>query len=176
MKTLHDSEKDELTRQEKFLLFYKPLKERLECFCVSLTRNRESAKDIVSETLLIAYRQFDSLKNEVSFLSYLFTIATRVYQKKTREYKKREIINKQCADLLYGDNIFRESACDIELLYQAMEKLPAVQREAIILFEISGFSNDEICKIQDSSLSAVKMRLKRGRARLAKLLGANNNE
>jgi RNA polymerase sigma-70 factor (ECF subfamily) len=164
------------TRQEQFLQLYKLVQDRLESFTIALTRNREIAKDIAGETILIAYQQFDSIRSKEAFLSYLFTIATRLYRKRLKDLKKTEMLQAQSIEMLYDGTLDQEAACDVELLYQAMEKLPENQREAIIMFEISGFSNKEISEIQDSTLSAVKMRLKRARAKLAVLLGADKNE
>jgi len=45
-------------------------------------------------------------------------------------------------------------------------KLPDKQREAIVLFELSGFSIEEIRELQGGTISGVKMRLKRGRNQL----------
>jgi RNA polymerase sigma-70 factor, ECF subfamily len=159
-------------RQDKFVLLLKPLQERLERFALTLTRNRNDAKDIVGETILIAYENFEKLKSETAFLSYLFTIASRVYADRIRTLKRYNINEMQDSDKLYCNCLSPEASTDIELLYEALDKLPEKQREAVILYEISGFSHKEICEIQDSNLSAVKMRLKRARTRLAKLLGA----
>jgi RNA polymerase sigma-70 factor, ECF subfamily len=49
---------------------------------------------------------------------------------------------------------------------RALEALPAEQREAVVLFEIDGHSIEEIAAMQRSTVSAVKTRLSRGRARL----------
>lgn len=49
---------------------------------------------------------------------------------------------------------------------RALATLPAVQREAVVLFEIDGFSIEEIAVLQRSSITAVKTRLSRGRRRL----------
>ena len=46
--------------------------------------------------------------------------------------------------------------------------LPDVQREAIVLFEMQGFSIDEIASLQRASVSAVKSRLARGREAMRK--------
>ena len=51
-----------------------------------------------------------------------------------------------------------------------MSLLPEEQKEAVILFEISGFSIKEICEIQQAGESAVKQRLKRGRQKLTEIL------
>ena len=44
--------------------------------------------------------------------------------------------------------------------------MPPEQREAIVLFELDGFSIEEIAAMQQVSLSAIKSRLVRGRERL----------
>ena len=64
---------------------------------------------------------------------------------------------------------------EYDQLYKALEKLPELQREALILFEISGFSIKEIAGIQSSSEDAVKQRLSRGRKELLELLSEKSN-
>jgi RNA polymerase sigma-70 factor (ECF subfamily) len=49
-------------------------------------------------------------------------------------------------------------------------KLPDKQKEAIILFEISGFKIAEIAEMQGATESAVKSQLKRGREKLTNIL------
>ena len=49
---------------------------------------------------------------------------------------------------------------------RALAALPAVQREAVVLFELEGYPVEEIAALQGVSASAVKSRLARGRARL----------
>ena len=54
-----------------------------------------------------------------------------------------------------------------QLLYDALSKLSSKERSAVLLFEISGFSVEEIRVIQNErSLSAVKSRLSRARKKL----------
>jgi RNA polymerase sigma-70 factor (ECF subfamily) len=49
---------------------------------------------------------------------------------------------------------------------QALDTLAAPEREAVVLFEIEGYSIEEIARMQHASVPAVKSRLVRGRARL----------
>ena len=51
----------------------------------------------------------------------------------------------------------------LDLIWRALAPL---EREAIVLFELEGFSLEEIVALQKSSLSAVKSRLVRARGRL----------
>ena len=49
---------------------------------------------------------------------------------------------------------------------QALATLPPTAREAIVLFELEGFTLDEFAAMQDDSIPAVKSRLSRARRRL----------
>jgi DNA-directed RNA polymerase specialized sigma24 family protein len=65
-----------------------------------------------------------------------------------------------------------ERAADVAMLNRALARLPERQREAVVLFEISDLSLEEIRVIQGGSLSGVKSRIVRGRQKLAELLDA----
>lgn len=45
---------------------------------------------------------------------------------------------------------------DVSFLYDALRKINTEQREALILFELTGFSIKEIAEIQKVGISAVK--------------------
>ena len=49
-------------------------------------------------------------------------------------------------------------------------KLPPKQKEALVLYEITGLTLKEIREIQGGTLSGVKSRLKRGRNSLSELM------
>jgi hypothetical protein len=49
---------------------------------------------------------------------------------------------------------------------RALARLPAVQREAVILFELEEYSVEEIAAMQKVSVGAVKSRISRGREKL----------
>jgi RNA polymerase sigma-70 factor (ECF subfamily) len=67
-----------------------------------------------------------------------------------------------------------ESSYDLELLLASLKKLSTSQREAIVLFEISGLSLKEIQEIQGGSISGVKSRLTRARDNLRRLITDSN--
>jgi RNA polymerase sigma-70 factor (ECF subfamily) len=60
-----------------------------------------------------------------------------------------------------------------EQLYKALAMLPIEQREALILFEIVGFSVKEIAGFQQKTEEAIRQQLSRGRKKLLSLLSAN---
>ncbi len=165
---------NEFAKQKEFMQLLNPVNDDLSRFVSALTRNREDTKDIVSETLLRAYENFDKLNSQQAFKSYLFTIAHRIYKRKRFRSRIFGLFDEEKALNLPDYNTSPDRLSDVEFLYEAIAKLPQAQQTAIILFEISGFSLEEIREIQGGSLSGVKSRLKRGREKLSELLGANS--
>ncbi len=70
--------KPQTEKQQRFMKLFQPAQPRLQRFVLAMTRDAERAKDIVSETILIAFQRFETLRHDEAFLSFLFTIATRV--------------------------------------------------------------------------------------------------
>jgi len=163
-------------REKEFLELYSELEKRLSAFALALSRNREDAKDLVAETVLKAYETFDNLKSPQAFASYLFSIASRIHKRKIWRRRLFGGWNESFSDTLPAQDFDPDILFDVEELYKALAKLPNKMREALVLFEISGFSIKEIEEIQSSSNSAVKVRLKRGREKLAEIMRDNEIE
>lgn len=166
----------EKQKQEQFLTLLLPLKPRLERFALSVCKSREDAKDIVAETIMIAYERFSTLKDSKAFLSFLFTIAVRVKAAYYKSENKTEKLDNLAFDFLDGGEVSPDDYADIRLLREAIEKLDDESREAIVLFELSDLPISEVAKIQNSGISAVKQRLRRARIKLSELLGANKEQ
>ena len=139
-------------------------------FALGLTRSREDARDLVSETVLAAHRSFGKLRDERAFRSSLFTIAVRLHRRRT--WRSRIFGRIEEAEHATTDPS-PASAHDIELLLNALGKLPEKQREAILLFEFSGLSIREITNVQGGTESGVKARLVRAREALKVALDDN---
>lgn len=163
-------------RQERFLALLEPRLEDLSRFCLAMTRDPEGGKDLMGDVILAAFEGFDTLREEAAFLSYLFTIARRTfYRRQKREKIFSEYDEVKARTIAAGGSPVWIGA-DVRALYEALAQLPEAQREAIVLFEITGLSLKEVAEVQDASLSAVKSRLARGRERLARLLGVPSRE
>lgn len=160
----------------------KPYHDRLARFARAMTRSNEEAEDLLSDTLLSAYEHFEQLRNEQAFLSWLFSIASRLHK---RNQWRRRLFERLSERFSFSDEDYEPRAVeipdtqqiapdtfvDVQVLYKAMNRLSQEQREALVMFEIAGLSLVEIQEIQGGSLSSVKMRLVRARERLRILLG-----
>lgn len=154
-------------RQKEFLSLYEPVHDRFERFCRARAFGDMDHRDLMNETLLVAYRKFDELEKRASFISFLFGIASRIVGNHLQKRKTERLDN---AHFDLSDTAQPDLSVDIQHLFEALAQLPDAQKEAIILFEISGFSIKEIMEIQEAGESAVKQRLKRGRERLEEIL------
>lgn len=162
---------DNATKQRRFLELLRPYQASLSRFARAMTRNSEAAKDLVSETVLKAYESFDKLRDAGCFQSYLFTIAARLSHREHSRGKRWSDWDEERMNEIPSEGSGPEVKIEVELLYRALQQLPEKQREAIVLFEITGLSLEEVREIQGGSLSGVKSRIVRGREGLADLLG-----
>lgn len=159
----------ESKKQTHFLKLYEPIHDKFERFCRARVYGSMEYKDLMNESLLIAFEKLDSLKSEKAFLSFLIGISIRVLANYNKKKKEDSIVKTEQLNFIDG-NAKTEKDAEIYLLHQALNELPETQKEALILFEISGFSIKEVAKIQDASESAIKQRLKRGREKLTEIL------
>lgn len=151
---------------------YTPVHESFVRFCKAKSYGIMEYEDLINETVLRAFEDIDKLRNKKAFLSFLFGIASNIIKNILRS-KNRMTYNSEYDDRVEDFSPSADTQYDIEILYRALNQLPETTKEALILFEISGFSIKEIAKIQDSGLSAVKQRLKRGRESLSEILGVS---
>ena len=152
------------------MTLYRPCHDAFTRYCHGLTGSREDARDLVGDTVLVALENFAKLRKKESFKEWLFGIAHRLMLHVYRRSKFKGGYNEKDAHLLPDTEPSPDLHPDIEVLYTALGRLSLKQREAIVLFELSGFSLEEIRKIQGGSLSGVKTRLKRARENLRKIL------
>jgi RNA polymerase sigma-70 factor (ECF subfamily) len=127
-------------------------------------------RDLINDTLLIAYEKFHTLSKRESFLSFLIGITIRITGNQIQKKRPERFSSGEDLFALQDSTSGPQENADIHFLYLALSQLGEEQRECIILFEIVGFSIKEIVQIQGASESAVKQRLKRGREKLIELL------
>lgn len=148
---------------------YEPLHARLCRFVQTLIWDQEEARDLVSETTLKAYEQFEQLKDEQALLGYLFAIASNLVNKKLRRKKFWGWFNDADAELREANNS-GEGRLLVYELNRALQKLPVKQYEALVWYEVSGLSMEEIARLHQISVQGVKSNLHRARQKLAQWL------
>jgi RNA polymerase sigma-70 factor (ECF subfamily) len=150
-----------------------------------LTRNPRDAEDLVQDTILRAYRFWDSFEKDSNCKAWLFKILTNTfingYQRRRRS---REVLDAAVAEQEALDGVLvhaaAESQRDPERLLldrtisadvqQALAAVPPDFRTAVVLCDVEGFSYKEIAEIMDCPVGTVMSRLHRGRRLLRETL------
>jgi RNA polymerase sigma-70 factor (ECF subfamily) len=161
-----------VTEQKKteFMRLYEPIHAKFEKFCRARVYGELEYKDLMQETILVAFRKFEDIHEPKAFLYYLFGTAIRILANNKRKKKTVSWSKHSEVYAFKADSNLTDQKIEVEHLYTALSMIPEVYREAIILFEIVGFSIKEIASLQNSGESAVKQRLARGRQQLTSIL------
>jgi RNA polymerase sigma-70 factor (ECF subfamily) len=148
----------------------------LRAFAVSLAGNSERADDLVQETLMKAWAKFDTFQEGTNLRAWLFTILRNEFYSQVRK-RGREV---EDAEGTYAARLASQPAqtghMDLSDFRQALARLPADQREALILVGASGFSYEEAAAICECAVGTIKSRVSRARTRLAELLSLEAGE
>jgi len=156
------------TSHQGFLKEYERIHESFTRYCSSRSYGIMGTGDLVQEAVLAGLKNYDKINDKNNLLSYLIGVVNNVIRNKKRQAKFRGNWDEYLLEQLESKTPSPEIALDIHFLLKAMTQLPKQQEEALILFEISGFSIREISEIQKSSETATKTRLSRARQTLRK--------
>lgn len=145
-----------------------------------LLRVLDDARDVeeaVQDTFVLAWRHIDRYRGDAAVFTWLYRIG--VNEALSRRRKKRLPMT----DLATSE---AESAADVrrdllpepsaeagelrKLVASALKALPFDYREAVVLRDLAGLSNDEVAAALGISVPAAKSRIHRGRLQLRELL------
>src|SRR6201989_1994321 len=142
----------------------------LRAFAISLCGNVDRADDLGQETLLRAMANIDSFQPGTNMSAWLFTILRNLFRSEYRK-RRREVADSEGT---YAETLKTQpkqtSRVEFEEFRTALAKLPADQREALILVGASGFSYEEAAGICGCAVGTIKSRVNRARTRLAALM------
>ncbi len=151
-----------------------PFRADLYRFLFWLCHDRALAEDVMQETLLRAWRCFDSLADRKAAKPWLLTIARRELAR-VFERKRPETVDIDALASGEEATLAVRQSEDVEEMRRAIVQLEPGYREPLILQVLFGYSTEEIAQHMELSLPAVLTRLFRARQRLRRqLLGADD--
>ena len=149
------------------------------CRALCVKRSPDDAEDVLQQSLLKALENFDSLNEKSKFRSWFFTIITREFYNSVRnDFWKKFLPSDSLPSVTDIPEIFSRNENDERklTLNKALSKITYKERSALLLFELGGFTLEEIKEIQNErSLSSVKSRLSRAREKLRKVIVNEEN-
>src|SRR5215469_9421372 len=146
----------------------------LRAFAWSLSHNGSDADDLVQDTLIKAWTNRDKFEPGTNLRAWLFTILRNTYY--TNVLRRRREVRDETGE--YAGSLKAAPTQDwsvaMHSLQAALQQLPDEHREALILVGAAGLSYEEAAEICGCALGTIKSRVNRARARLLKIMDAEN--
>ena len=146
-------------------------------FFYRMTNNSAQSEDMVQSVFYRLLKYRNTFRNEGKFTYWMYAVARNVlkdwYRKHDPIKQSRELNDLEAT---FTDGMNQEEHIQLKerkvLLKKALQRLPAEQREAIILSRFRGFKYKEIAEISNVSENAVKARVRRGLQELQNIIKA----
>jgi RNA polymerase sigma-70 factor (ECF subfamily) len=135
-------------------------------FVVKHLKNRDVAKDVVQDTFAKVWEKKENISYQ-KVRSYLFTTAHHTMIDVLRKEKYNE--GDEVIDLHYQQKPLENMDLQ-EILHEALDQLPEIQRTVILLRDYEGYAYDEIGEITGLKESQVKVYIFRARKKLKQIL------
>lgn len=151
-----------------------PIHDRARRLARYLARSSEEGDELFQEAALRALERLGGLRDEAVFPAWFYKVLLSVHRNRARRALFRGLLSLSWAEAEGVPEPAVPAAGEARLdeqrrsrrLRRALSRLPAEQREAVVLFELEELSLDEVAALQGTSVTAVKTRLSRGRKRL----------
>jgi len=141
-----------------------------------ITRSPEEAEEILQDTLLSVFKNIKSFREESSFKTWIYKVATNFALMKIRKKKQdskvfldepiqfhNEEIPRDIADWSKNpESIFEKQELK-KILKEGVDSLPDIYQTVFWLRDIDGLPNQDVADILGLSIPAVKSRILRAR-------------
>ena len=144
-------------------------------FALRLTADPNDAEDLVQDTIVKAFRFFDSYEKGTNAKAWLFRILKNSFINNYRKnLKKPQSVDYDEVSSYYETvRAERTDTTDLESLMfrnlmddnftKALAKLPEDFRTVVLLCDVDGFTYEEISNMLDVPIGTIRSRLHRGR-------------
>ena len=135
-------------------------------FVIKHLKDKDASKDVVQDTFAKVWVKRDSIDAK-KVKSYLFTTAYNTLIDAVRKRKFTDDV--EVIDRHYSQGPVKNLDLQ-EILHNALDQLPEIQRSVILLRDYEGYDYSEIGKITSLKESQVKVYIFRARKKLKEIL------
>ena len=144
-----------------------PFKDKLYRFALRMVKSEDEAKDIVQETMIRAWNNFEKLKNIAKPEAWCMTVTKNLALDSLRSKKRWNLQSNEeeivLTDVLPTPAAATEMTDTLSQIHEIINELPPKQRQVMHLRDLEGHSYEEICEILEITLNQVKVSLHRAR-------------
>jgi len=141
-------------------------------FALRMTGSPETAEDVAQDCFVELLRhpeRFDPARGSVR--AFLLGVTRNLVFKRWRAEQRLDELDEE----LQSESLNPMAAPISTFVAAAVQSLPPLQREAVLLFEYEGFTLEEIARLVNADAGTVKSRLHRARERLRRVLAPLRN-
>lgn len=142
----------------------------LRSFARGLCGNRDLADDLAQEAIVRAWAARKSFEPGTNFRAWMFMILRNQFYTTLRKNSRIVDWDPQVAERTLVAEASQEDRVNVQDVAAALQKLPAEQREVLMLVGANGVSYEEAAVIMGCAVGTIKSRLARGRTALAALI------
>ena len=142
----------------------------LRAFARGLCRHREMADDLAQDTMMRAWAARESYTQGSNFRAWMFMIMRNQFYTTLRKNSRTTSLDPEVAERVLVVAPAQHNGINVDDVAKALQKLPAEQREVLLLIGANGLSYEEAAEIMGCAMGTVKSRLARGRAALTALI------
>lgn len=144
---------------------------RLRRFAIGLAGSRADGDDLCQMTIERALARRNQWQEGTRLDSWMYRIMRSIFIDEARAAsRRRETFVDEESGLGIGSDGAQEAAVELSLVDRAMARLPAEQREAVLLVMVEGWSYKEAAEIVGCPVGTLNSRLVRGRDALLAML------
>lgn len=129
-------------------------------YAMRMTGQREWSEDLVQEIFVRVLRYRETYRDGNLFTTWVYRIARNAYIDQARK-RRREVHTEEPVDLPVNPSNGLEQNQDLELLRQALDKLPEAQRELLVLARFQQMPYEQIAALLEIETGTVKTRVHR---------------
>jgi|WetSurMetagenome_2_1015567.scaffolds.fasta_scaffold24040_4 RNA polymerase sigma-70 factor, ECF subfamily len=152
-----------------FHTLYEQYAKEVYRFSFWLSGDSDDAKDITSETFVRVWTSTSEIRVE-SVKAYLFTIARNLYLQSKRKKGRSIRLEEEMRDTALQPDQAAEVRSELDEVMKALQTLSEIDRTVFIMRMEDELSYDEIARSTGLSVSAVKVKVFRARAKIHSLL------
>jgi RNA polymerase sigma-70 factor, ECF subfamily len=150
---------------------YKLHVDRVYRLAYRMTGDQTMAEDMTQDIFIRAFDRLESFRFDAKFSTWLHTLATSVILNGLRKVKR--IRSREVSDESLETLHATAQAPDHDLksrLAAAIDQLPDEQRLAVVMYDMEGYSHQEIAETTGTPVGTARARLSRARVALREIL------